>query len=86
MYDLALNDELRSAQFRSYMYMYFQGDILSQWLKKVGNWVLVSLTPYDYHDGRLPWVFLPQLWCALAQKSSAAAGTKSKGLFKNGGK
>ena len=46
MYDLALNDELRSAQFRSYMYMYFQGDILSKWLKKVGNWVLVSLTPY----------------------------------------
>ena len=42
MYDLALNDELRSAQFRSYMYMYFQGDILSQW----PNWVLVSLTPY----------------------------------------
>ena len=46
MYDLALNDELRSAQFRSYMYMYFQGDILSQWLKKVGNLVLVALTPY----------------------------------------
>ena len=46
MYDLALNDELRSAQFRSYMYMYFRGDILSQWLKKVGNLVLVSLTPY----------------------------------------
>ena len=46
MYDLVLNEELRSAQFRSYMYMYFQRDILSQWLKKVGNWVLVSLTPY----------------------------------------
>ena len=52
----------------------------------VGAILLFLLLCLFYHDGRLPWVFLPQLWCALAQKSSVAVGTKSKGLFKNGGK
>ena len=37
MHNLELNDELRCAQLRSYIYMYFQRDIFSKQLKKIGN-------------------------------------------------
>jgi len=41
---------------------------------------------YVFHDGRLPWGFLPQLGNLLAQNRSAVVHAISDTLFQNGGK